>query len=80
MIVNYEVLQEVSTCPETLNVVELCQYPEGGLIHISNAAYSFFMLVEQEHVDRINTLKLAVLQKDMVNKSIHEVNASINTY
>ena len=44
------------------------------------------MLVEQEHAERINTLKLAVLQKDMVNKSIHEVNVSnaftriLNTY
>ena len=73
VVVNYEVLHEFSTCPETLNVVESRQYRERGLLHISDATYSFFLLLEQERVDRINVSKLATLQEDMVDESIREV-------
>ena len=73
VVANHEVLQESTTSPETLQVIESRQYRERGLLHISDAAYSFFLLLEQERVDRINFFKLAALQKDMVDTSIKEV-------
>lgn len=73
VLVSHEVLQESTTSPETLHVIQSRQYRERGLLHISDAAYSFFLLLEQERVDRINFSKLATLQKDMVDNSIKEV-------
>ena len=73
VVVNHEVLQESTTSPETLQVIESKQYRERGLLHISDAAYSFFLLLEQERVDKINFSKLAALQKDMVDTSIKDV-------
>ena len=46
VIVDHQVLQESTESPETLNVIESRQYRERGLIHISDAAYSFFLSLE----------------------------------
>ena len=73
VVINYDVLQESTTSPETLQVTESRQYRERGLLHISDTAYSFFLLLEQECVEKINFSKLAALQKDMVDTSIKEV-------
>lgn len=45
---------------------------ELGLFHISDAAYNFFLKLEQERVDGINISKLTKLKKDMVDKSIQQ--------
>lgn len=71
--VNYQNLQESSSFPETLHVIEDRQYRERGLLHISDSAYAFFLLLEQQRVDRINSSKLAELQKDMVDDSMENV-------
>ena len=44
VVVNHEVLQESTTSPETLQVIESRQYRERGLLHISDAADSFFFV------------------------------------
>ena len=76
VLVSHEVLQESTTSPETLHVIESRQYRERGLLHISDAVYSFFLSLEQERVDKINFSKLTALQKDMVDNSIKEVLSS----
>ena len=73
IIVNFQVLQETSTSSETLHVIDSCQYQEGGLFHTSDPTCTFFLKLEQEHVDRINPNKLAGLQCDMVDNSIEQV-------
>ena len=75
-IVNHKVLQESTTSPETLRVIESRQYRERGLLHISDSAYAFFMLLEQERVDRINSSKLAALKKNMIDDSIEKVSGN----
>ena len=72
VIVDQKVLQGSTTSLETLGVVEDRQYRERGLLHISDAPYGFFLLLEQERVDRINFSKLADL-KDMIENSIKKV-------
>jgi nucleoside-diphosphate-sugar epimerase len=73
VVVNHEVLQASTASPETLHVIESQQYRERGLFHISDAAYAFFLLLEQERVDRINFSKLVDLQKNMIDDSIEKV-------
>lgn len=75
-IVNHKVLQESTTSPETLRVIESRQYRERGLLHISDSAYAFFILLEQERVDRINSSKLAALKKNMIDDSIEKVSGN----
>ena len=79
-IVNHKVLQESTTSPETLRVIESRQYRERGLLHISDSAYAFFMLLEQERVDRINSSKLAafVHQKRKGTKTANESTSSLD--
>ena len=73
VVVNHEVLETSTTSPETLHVIKSRQYRERGLLHISDAAYAFFLLLEQERVDRINLSKLVDLQKNMIDDSIEKV-------
>ena len=72
VVVNHQVLEETTKSPETLHVIESRQYRTRGLFHISDAAYHFFLKLEQERVDSINLSKLAKLQKNMVDKSIQQ--------
>ena len=46
-IVNYEALQQSTTSPKTLHVIEARQNRERGLLHISDAAYAFFFSLQQ---------------------------------
>lgn len=73
VLVNHQALQESTTSPETLHVIESRQYCERGLFHISDAAYAFFLMLEQERVDRINFSKLADLKKNMIEDSVENV-------
>ena len=48
VVVSSHFVQENSDVPETLRVTESRQYRERGLLHISDSAYDFFMLLEQQ--------------------------------
>ena len=72
VVVSHQVLEETTESPETLHVIKSRQYRERGLFHISDAAYQFFLKLEQERVDGINISKLTKLQKNMVDKSIQQ--------
>ena len=45
-------------------------------MHISGAAYFFFLSLEQERVNSINFSKLAQLQKDMVDQGWIQTSAT----
>ena len=81
VVVNHEVFETSTTSPETLHVVKSQQYWERDLLHITNATYAFFLLLEQEHVDRINLSKLVDdLQKNMIDDSIEKVSRNKTLY
>ena len=58
VIAQFSNLQGTTAYPETLVVTEDRQYRERGLLHISDAAFQFFLNVEQMRVDLINETKL----------------------
>ena len=68
--VSHECAQISSAYPETLDLIEFRQYRGRGLIHISDDAFEFFMLLEQERVNKINTDRLSSLQNSMVDDCI----------
>ena len=55
VIVPFSLLQGTIFEPETLNVVEARQFRERWLLHISDAAFAFFLSLEQERVDKIKS-------------------------
>jgi ATP-dependent DNA helicase PIF1 len=66
VIVPFSVLQEKSEYPDTLQVTENRQYRERGLIHISDSAFDFFLMLEQERVDNINEQRLKQFKDNTV--------------
>ena len=63
-IVHHELLENSSKDTETLNAIEVRQYIEQGLLHVSDNTYEFFLALEQKLVDRVNTNMLGALQND----------------
>ena len=53
-IVQREFLETSSSNTEPLSAIEVRQYRERGLLHISDKTYEFFLALEQKRVDRIN--------------------------
>ena len=70
VIVPREVVRETSESRETLNLTDSRQYREHGLLNISDSAYQFFMLMEQQRVDLINTSRLSQLGSRMISDSL----------
>ena len=70
IVVSHECVQISSAFPETLDLIEFRQYRGRGLVHISDDAFEFFMLREQERVNKINTDRLSSLQNSMVDDCI----------
>ena len=74
VIVPFEILEKTTTRPETLEAIEARQFRERGLPHISDGAYAFFLLLEQQRVDKImNHRRLASLQIEMIDTTIKEI-------
>lgn len=73
VIVPSELLRETSVSPETLHLTESRQYREHGLLHITDSAYEFFMLMEQQRVDQINTSRLSQLGSKMIDDSLEAI-------
>ena len=73
VIVPYQVIEKTTAYPQSVRVTESRQYRERGLLHISDNAYEFFLLLEQKRVDLINLHMLSLLKADMVNESIKGV-------
>ncbi len=73
IITPYTVIEKTTAYPQTLNVTESRQYKERGLLHITDNAHEFFLLLEQERVDHINLEMLSLLKDDMVDESIRNV-------
>ena len=72
-IVQREFLETSSSNTETLSAIEVRQYRERGLLHISDKTYEFFLALEQKRVDRINTNMLAALKNDLVDDALAEM-------
>ena len=73
VIVPFSLLQGTISEPKTLNVVEARQFRERGLLHISDAAFAFFLSLEQERVDKINFQRLSSLGVNLVDTTIEEI-------
>ena len=73
VIVPFQILEKTTTRPETLEAIEVRQFRERGLLHISDGAYAFFLLLEQERVNKINHQRLTSLQTEMIDTTIKEV-------
>ena len=50
VVVNHQVLEKTTKSPKTLHVIESQEYRTRGLFHISDAAYHFFLKLEQQTV------------------------------
>ena len=74
-IVNHELLENSSKDIETLSAIEVRQYRERGLLHISDNTYELFLALEQKRVDRVNTNMLAALQNDMVDEALADMSS-----
>ena len=68
VIVSPKSLREISEIPETLDLTESRQYREHGLLDISDNAYYFFMLLEQQRVDQINADRFCQLRSNIITK------------
>lgn len=73
VIIPSQILRETTKKPETLNVTESRQFREHGLLNISDGAYEFFMLLEQQRVDQINSVRLSQQGPDLIEDSIEDV-------
>ena len=63
-------LEHNSQYPETLQVTEGRQYRERGLLHITDNAYQFFIILEQKRVELLNINRLHQENEEMVSKTI----------
>ena len=73
VIVPYQAIEKTTAYPQSVNVTETRQCRERGLLHITDSAYEFFLILEQERVDLINLHMLSKLKADMVDESIKRV-------
>lgn len=73
VILPYQVVRETTSNPETLHVTESRQFREHGLLNISDEAYDFFMQLEQQRVDHINSTRLSQEGCDLIQESIESV-------
>lgn len=77
-IVQYSWLMNNTTIPEMLEVTENRQFKERGLLHISDAAYSFVLLLETKRVQLFNTqrIKQCAAKSEFVDTALKGVLAS----
>jgi hypothetical protein len=73
LIVPSQILQETTKQPETLHLTESRQFREHGLLNISDGAYEFFMILEQQRVNQINSARLSQQGPKLVEDSIDSV-------
>ena len=73
VIVSSQFMQKNSEVPETLHLTESRKYRERGLLNISDSAYDFFMLLEQQRNDHINFNPLSHLGSDSIDNSVASV-------
>jgi len=73
IIVPYAAIEGNSEFPETLQVTENRQYRERGLLHISDATFSFFLRLEQLRVNTINETTLKKFKGDTVAVAQDEI-------
>lgn len=73
VIVPSQILRETTKQPETLNLTESRQFREHGLLNISDGAYEFFMILEQERVNQINSVRLSQLGSNLIEDSIDTI-------
>ena len=78
VISQHDLLETSSRNPETLNAIEVRQYRERGLLHISDNTYEFFLALEQERVDRINMNMLVALKSNLVDAALNEMLNDVN--
>ena len=70
VIIPFAKLEQNSLYPETLQITEGRQYRERGLLHITDNAYQFFMVLEQKRVELLNINRLQQENEEMVSKAI----------
>lgn len=71
IVVPHQVLEKTTAYPQTLSVTESRLYRARGLLHITDSAHKFFLLLEQERVDLINLHMLSLMKVDMIDESIN---------
>ena len=64
VIVPYELLQNETEASATLDVVESRQYRSRGLLHISDQAHAFFLLLEQQKELMKSTITICSINKE----------------
>ena len=69
----YAELEESSSFPKTLEVIEGRQYRDRGLLHISDQAYLFFLELEKKRVAVLNKQILKRAREDTVELALTEL-------
>jgi hypothetical protein len=72
IIVPFCAFQDNTEYPETLQVTENRQYRKRGLLHISDNAFEFFLMLEQQRINTINESKLKQFKEDTVSNALQE--------
>ena len=73
LLVPYAQLESSTNQPETLVVTEARQFRERGLVHISDACFKVFMLLEQLRVDEMNSRKLQQHKQDLISRAYEKM-------
>ena len=76
IIANFSKLEQTSVHQETLMVTEERQYRCRGFSHIEDAAYEFFLDLEQIRVDNLNENKLHARHQNLIVDAIEAVKGS----
>ena len=73
IIIPFSTLQEQTQYPDTLQVTENRQYRERGLLHISDSGFEFFLMLEQQRIEKINNSRLQRWKEDTLSKALEEI-------
>ena len=75
VIVPFAWLKDNTAFPATLEVTEVRQYRESGLVHVTDACFEFFKAVEEKRVQLLNTTRLQNCHdnSDFTDAAIREI-------
>ena len=63
-------IHRFSLSPETLSITDRKQYSTGGLTHIMDSAYKFFLALEEKRIQLMNSERLKLCKSNLVSSAI----------
>jgi len=63
-------IHRFSLSPETLSITDRTQYSTGGLTHITDSAYKFFLALEEKRIQLMNSERLKLCKSNLVSSAM----------